>query len=109
MHKGTLIDELLAEVERAEARAAEHPSAALHFDTPRVEPGNNNFSYCKQERLQSEEFPQALRLSTADGNLGLFLVVHPQLVRAFEPGNDFANAVDIDQVGTVSAPEKIRV
>ena len=109
MHQGTLIDELLAEVERAETRAAEQSPIPPDSYTPRVEPGNNNFCYCKREGLQSEEFPQTLSLSPADGDLSLFLVVHPQLVRAFEPGNDFTNAVDIDEIGTVSAPEKIRV
>jgi hypothetical protein len=109
MHKGTLIDELLAAVERAETRVAEHPSDPPHFSTPRVEPGNNDFCYCKREGLQSEEFPQALSLRTADGDLRLFLVVHPQLVRTLEPGNDFTNAVDIHQVGAVGAPKKIRV
>src|SRR5215472_12726630 len=32
--------------------------------------------------LQPEEFAQALGLGTADGNFGLFLVVHAQLVGA---------------------------
>jgi len=62
-----------------------------------------------RERSEPEQFPQALGLSAANRNLGLLLVVHSQLIGTLEPRNDFANAVDIHQVGTVGSPEKIRV
>ena len=62
-----------------------------------------------RERSEPEQFPQALGLSAANRNLGLLLVVHSQLIGTLEPWNDFANAVDIHQVGTVGSPEKIRV
>ena len=59
--------------------------------------------------LESEEFAQALGLGPADGNFSLLFVVHPQLVRALEPGDDFLDAVDVDQVRAVRAPEKIGI
>ena len=47
-------------------------------------------SFLQVRVLQSEEFAQAFGLSPADGNFGLFLVVHAQLVGTLEPGDDFA-------------------
>src|SRR5215813_8768550 len=56
--------------------------------------------------LQSEEFTQTLGLGAADGNFGLLLIVHTELIGALEPGDDFADAVDIDEVGAVGPPEQ---
>ena len=44
-------------------------------------------------------------LGAAYGDLGLLLVVHAELVAAFEPWDDFANVVDVDQERPVGAPE----
>jgi hypothetical protein len=35
----------------------------------------------------------------------LLLVVHAQLVRTLEPGDNFADTVDVHQVGPMSPPE----
>ena len=56
--------------------------------------------------LQIEQFPQALGLGAADGDFGLFFVVHAELVAGLEPGDDFADVVDVDDVAAVDAPEE---
>lgn len=94
MHSGTLINDLFAVVERIQMFAKRGHCAA----------GSSH-----QESSESEQFPQPFGLSPADRNLGLLLVVHAQLVGTLEPGNDFADAVDVHQVGAVRPPEKIRV
>jgi len=63
----------------------------------------------RRRDLKSEEFAKPLGLGAADRNLGLLLVVHPQLVRALEPRDDFPNTINVDQVRTVGTPEQIRV
>ena len=106
MYSGTLINDLFSVVERAEnsgnARRGEGANSRFGFAKPAL-------SSDSPETSKSEQFPQSLGLSPADRNLGLLLVVHAQLVGAFEPGNDFADAVDVHQVGAVSTPKKIRV
>ena len=89
MYSGTLIDDLLATAERVR-KAGEMPSL-------------------NQVNLETEEFPQPLRLGTADGNLGLLFIVHPQLVGTLEPRHDLADTIDVDQVGAVSSPKKVAV
>ena len=106
MFTGTLINDLFDAVERAQADAG-----------PRHNEPPANAGQCAREKSDSrsesrsepEQFPQPLRLSPADWNLGLLLIVHAQLVRALEPRDDFADAVDVYQVGAVRPPEKIRV
>ena len=98
MYSGTLINDLFAIVERT------YTAARMHSAEP--EP---NVCHCTNESSESEQFPQPLGLSSADWNLSLLLVVHAQLVRALEPRDDFANAVDVYQVGAVRPPKKIRV
>ena len=98
MYSGTLINDLFAIVERAHAGSC----------TQSAEP-QPNVCHCTNESSESEQFPQSLRLSPADWNLSLLLVVHAQLVRALEPRDDFADAVDVYQVGAVRPPKKIRV
>ena len=44
-----------------------------------------------------------------DRNLSLLLVVHFELETRFEPGDDFANAVDVDEKGTMHAPKDVRI
>ena len=56
-----------------------------------------------------EQFAQSLGLCPADGNFGLLLVVHAQLIRALEPRHDLFNAVDVHQIRAVRAPEKTLV
>ncbi len=63
----------------------------------------------KNQSLQTKQFSQSFGLGPADGNLALLAVVHAQLVGAFEPGDDLADAVDVDHVRAVGAPEHSRI
>ena len=45
----------------------------------------------------------------ADGDFGLFGVVHAELVAGLEPGDDFADVLDVDDEGAVGAPEGLGV
>ena len=96
-YTGTLIPDLLSTAERVRASgktsSKDPASATLSEATDHA--GNSN----------SKQFPQAPGLSSADGNLGLLLVVHAQLVGTLEPGDDLADSVDVHQVGPVRAPE----
>ena len=47
--------------------------------------------------LEVEQFAQAAGLRAADGDFRLLLIVHAQLVGAFEPWHHFADVVDVDQ------------
>ena len=58
---------------------------------------------------ESKQLPEPASLSAADWNLCLLLVIHSQLVRALKPGNDFADAVDVDQIRAMRPPKKIGV
>ena len=61
---------------------------------------------CKApQRSHPEEFAKSLGLGAANRDLGLLFVVHPQLVRTFEPRDDFTDAVDIDEVRAVGSPK----
>ena len=44
-----------------------------------------------------------------DGDFGLFFVVHFDHEAGFEPGNDFLDVVDIDEIGAVGAPKGVGV
>jgi len=113
MYKGTLINDLWSAVEAAaeKAQCAAAKGASHSSPEPRADVRSNfcNNSRNKNEDSESEQFPQALRLSPADWNLCLLLVIHAQLVRALEPGHDFADAVDVHQVRAMRPPEKFRI
>ena len=68
MYTGTLIEDLLFAVEKAEQSAAARRSERQLF----VE----SFAECAGKELQSEQFAQPLGLSSADRDLSLLLVVH---------------------------------
>ena len=97
MYTGTLIRDLLIAVDRVRD--------SLSGQGTRSSSENNSESLPAELRLESEQFTQALGLGAADGNLGLFLIVHPQLVGTLEPGDDFADAIDVHEVGAMSAPK----
>jgi hypothetical protein len=99
MYSGTLIEDLLSTAERilSVAKYQSRDLARRILCKPAVPAGDPD--------LQSKQFAQSLGLGTTDGNLSLLLVVHPKLVRTLEPGNDFSDAVDIDEIRSVSAPE----
>jgi hypothetical protein len=54
-----------------------------------------------------EKFAEAFGLGAADGDFGLFFVVHFEHVAGFEPGDDFFDVVDVDEEGAVRAPEGV--
>src|SRR5580704_416353 len=94
----------MARVESAEQAAASPPT-------------EENHSHCRAMGVkrvdaatsEAEELAQPFSLRPADWNLALLLIIHAQLVRTLEPGHDFANAVDVHQVGAVRAPEQAGV
>lgn len=45
-------------------------------------------------------------MGAADGDLGLLFVVHAELVTGFEPGDDFADVVEVDDEAAMGAPEE---
>ena len=61
------------------------------------------------DSLQSEQFAQPFGLGAAYGDFGLFLVIHSKLIGAFEPGNNFLDAIDIHQIGAMRSPKKIGI
>ena len=89
----------------------QRPISILFADTPQVSPMMHlgGRSSCITERSKPKEFAEALGLGAADWNFGLFLVVQAQLIRAFEPGNDFLDPVNVYQERTVGAPEEIGI
>ena len=105
---GTLTTDLFAEVERAENFARRSVSEPASVPAGGVA-AELNSDYGGKKTSKAEQFPQALGLSPADRNLGLLFIIHTQLVRALEPGDDFTDAVDVHQVGTVRAPKQIAV
>jgi hypothetical protein len=124
LYTGTLIKDLFATVERAEQISEQRPEkraeqGAQPAAASRSGKGLNRqgAAECKTgadcpekpENLEPEKLPQTLGLSAADWNLALLLIVHAQLVRTLEPGYNFANSINVDQVGAVSPPEQSRV
>jgi len=93
VYSGTLINDLIAIVEKTERLSLtkpRDPAASISAaDATTYEHA------IKQQGSQSEQFAKPLSLSPTDRYLSLLLVVHAQLVRALEPGNDLADAVDI--------------
>src|SRR5271156_1023244 len=91
LYSGTLINDLMATVESAE-QAVSRPIEKNHGGKPCAAAANS----------QPKQFAEPFGLRPADWNLALLLIIHAQLVRTLEPGHDFANTVDVHQVGTVS-------
>lgn len=44
-----------------------------------------------------------------DGDFGLFFVVHFEHEAGFEPGDDFLDVMDVDEIGAVRAPEGVGI
>lgn len=55
--------------------------------------------------LEFEEFAEAFGLLAGDGDFGLFFVVHLEHEAGFEPGDDFLDVVDVDEIGAMRTPE----
>jgi hypothetical protein len=60
---------------------------------------------CAGVLLQVEEFAEALGLLAGDGDFGLFFVVHFEHKAGFEPGHDFFDVVNVDEIRAMRAPE----
>ena len=99
MYTGTLIHDLLIVADRVRDSVRRQGTTSF--------PGIISESIVVEPGSEPEQFAQALGLGAADGNFGLFLVVHPELVGTLEPGHDLADAVDVHQVGAVGAPENL--
>jgi len=99
MYTGTLIQDLYEAVERAErvAKAAQSKNREL------------SEASAADATSKAEQLPQALGLSTTDGDLALLLIVHPQLVGTLEPRHDLADPVDVDQIRAMGPPENVGV
>ena len=111
-YTGTLIRDLFASVERAEQTAALRSGKSLSFQAAeeiKTETACRTNHSSASRNSETEELPQTLGLSAADGNLALLLIVHAQLVRTLEPGYDFANSINVHQVRAVGAPEQSRI
>jgi hypothetical protein len=117
LYTGTLIKDLFASVERAEQAAAARSrqrvlSQSMGAKNPEATSADAmNLTNRSSGAAASEpkQFPQSFCLSPADWNLALLLIVHAQLVGTLEPGDDFANTIDVHQVGAVGPPEQARI
>lgn len=96
MYSGNLINDLCAMVERVLASIASPSRTEAQCNLPSPQ-SHSDSCVCRGASLEPEQFPQALRLRAADGDLGLLLVIHPQLVRTLEPGHDFADVIDVHE------------
>ena len=114
VYTGTLIKDLFASVERAERAAAarsrqsapSQAAAEMNTGAMKVEtmaPENRSLG---APNSQPEKLAQSLRLSPADWNFALLLIVHAQLIGTLEPGHDFPNTIDVHQIRPVSPPEQ---
>src|ERR1700754_2985280 len=59
--------------------------------------------------LNLEQCAEPARLNPAHRNFGLPAIVHFELEARFEPGNHFADLVDVDQERAVHTPEKVGI
>jgi hypothetical protein len=102
-----LIKDLMAAVERAEQAASLNSAADRSAAFSKKDPKLQIKSQLAAEpiRSESEQLSQSLGLGPADRNLALLLIIHSQLVRTLKPGHNFANPVDVHQVGAVGPPE----
>jgi hypothetical protein len=117
LYTGTLIKDLFASVEKAEQAAVARSRQGL---TPQSM-GAKNREATNTEAMdlanrgpggvtsEAEKLAQPFCLRPADWNLALLLIVHAQLVGALEPGDDFANTIDVHQVRAMSPPEQARI
>ena len=103
MYTGTLIHDLFRVVEQAE-RASQYRSEPPKTCSSAVD-AKPDICDCRRKNSEPEKFAQPLGLSAADRDLGLLFIVHPELVRTLEPGDDLADTVDVHEVGAVGAPK----
>jgi hypothetical protein len=58
--------------------------------------------------LQIHHAAKQLRLPSADGNFGLAVVVHLDQIRVVEPGNDFFDLTQIQNIVSVTSEKMTR-
>ena len=68
-----------------------------------------NSPWTVRRSLEVEELPKAFGLGAAYGDFGLLAIVHAELVAGFEPGDYFADVLDVDDEGAVGSPELLGV
>lgn len=104
MYTGTLINDLLGIVDRVcdAYESMQAQSAAISWIESTDHSGRRDR---ETQNSEAEKLTKSLRLGTTDRNLGLLLVVHPQLVRTLEPGDHLADSVNVHQIGAVCAPK----
>ena len=104
MYTGTLINDLLDTVDRI---CNGYASLQKQSATSCIESAYDSgpAAVWETRNSEAEKFTQPLGLGATDRNLGLLLVVHPQLVRTLEPGDHFADTVDVHEVGAVGSPK----
>ncbi len=106
MYTGTLILDLLDIVDRAEKVSGWKGLSSKRSSTPRKRHRKQEQNVPDEfQNSESKQLAQPLGLSSTDRNLGLLPIVHPELIRTFEPGDDLADTVDVHEIRTVSAPE----
>ena len=91
MYTGTLIKGLLNTAERVR-------NAASVRQIQNMDPtlsGSEIEAESRRAGSEPEEFPKSLGLSAADRDLGLLLVVHPELKAGFKPRDHFLNSVNV--------------
>lgn len=106
MYTGTLILDLLDIVDRAEKASGWKGLSAKRSSTPRQRHRKHEESVPDEiQNSESKQLAQPLGLSSTDRNLSLLPIVHPELIRTFEPGDNLADTVDIHEIRAVGAPE----
>jgi len=110
-YTGTLIEDLFSLVLRAEQTAASRSSKSLYNEAAVIKTQAACRANYQAEPRNSkpEKLAQALGLCPADWNLALLLIVHAQLVGTLEPGYNFANSINVHQIGAMSPPEHSRI
>src|SRR5271156_2888108 len=74
-----------------------------------VTAGKNTNPASGAPRLKLKQFAEAFRLHAAHWDLCLLLVAYFQHIAGFEPRHHFFNVMNVDQVGAVRTPERVRV
>jgi hypothetical protein len=72
---------------------------------PGIIPQNTRDGAAVAVPLKFEEFAEAFGLLAGDWDFGGFFVIHFEHEAGFEPGHDFPDVVNVDQVGAVGPPE----
>ena len=63
----------------------------------------------KSGKSEIQHFAKPAALHAADRDLAAFFVIHTELIRGFEPGHHLTDAIDINDVTAVGAPEDFRI